>query len=196
MHEQERNMRKERINTEQSMQMLDKLQDVVQKNKKLEEDVNQKASHIKKLEIEKQRLKIEARIGLKSMRDLSLGDELNINFRSDEEDESITRIDPKARNHRARSESIQNINKGYLGSEKTKMQTNEGTELDRISSNELEHITGSFQNENTDGIKEVEIEEEYVDVYNESFTSQKSEKVSVTSNVMSKIVELADSHNP
>ena len=53
MHEQERNMRKERINTEQSMQMLDKLQDVVQKNKKLEEDVNQKASHIKKLEIEK-----------------------------------------------------------------------------------------------------------------------------------------------
>ena len=196
MHEQERNMRKERINTEQSMQMLDKLQDVVLKNKKLEEDVNQKASHIKKLEIEKQRLKIEARIGLKSMRDLSLGDELNINFRSDEEDESITRIDPKARNHRARSESIQNINKGYLGSEKTKMQTNEGTELDRISSNELEHITGSFQNENTDGIKEVEIEEEYVDVYNESFTSQKSERVSVTSNVMSKIVELADSHNP
>ena len=196
MHEQERNMRKERINTEQSMQMLDKLQDVVLKNKKLEEDVNQKASHIKKLEIEKQRLKIEARIGLKSMRDLSLGDELNINFRSDEEDESITRIDPKARNHRARSESIQNINKGYLGSEKTKMQTNEATELDRISSNELEHITGSFQNENTDGIKEVEIEEEYVDVYNESFTSQKSERVSVTSNVMSKIVELADSHNP
>ena len=130
------------------------------------------------------------------MRDLSLGDELNINFRSDEEDESITRIDPKARNHRARSESIQNINKGYLGSEKTKMQTNEGTELDRISSNELEHITGSFANENTDGIKEVEIEEEYVDVYNESFTSQKSERVSVTSNVMSKIVELADSHNP
>ena len=40
MHEQERNMRKERINTEQSMQMLDKLQEVVQKNKKLEEDVN------------------------------------------------------------------------------------------------------------------------------------------------------------
>ena len=76
------------------------------------------------------------------------------------------------------------------------MQTNEGTELDRISSNELEHITGSFQNENTDGIKEVEIEEEYVDVYNESFTSQKSERVSVTSNVMSKIVELAESNNP
>ena len=75
---------------------------------------------------------------------MSMGDDLNMNFRSDEEDESMTRIDPKARNHRARSESIQNINKGYLGSEKTKIQTNEGTELDRISSNELEHITGSF----------------------------------------------------
>ena len=53
VHEQERNMRKERINTEQSMQMIDKLQDVVQRNRKLEEDVNQKASHIKKLEMEK-----------------------------------------------------------------------------------------------------------------------------------------------
>ena len=36
MHEQERNMRKERINSEHQMIVLDKLHDVVQKNKKLE----------------------------------------------------------------------------------------------------------------------------------------------------------------
>ena len=106
MHEQERNMRKERINSEHQMIVLDKLHDMVQKNKKLEQDMNQKNNHIKKLELEKQRLKIEARIGMKSMRNLSVDDDLNLNFRSDEEEEEdiVTRVYPK--DNRARSESI------------------------------------------------------------------------------------------
>ena len=81
---------------------------------------------------------------MKSMRNLSVDDDLNLNFRSDEEEEEdiVTRVYPK--DYRARSESIQNQQRGYLGSAKTAIQTDENTKLDKISSSELEHITGSF----------------------------------------------------
>ena len=41
------------------------------------------------------------------MRDLSMGDDMNINFRSfDDEEESITRIDLKNKNSKAISENV------------------------------------------------------------------------------------------